>query len=138
MVNVVTADIPDAEVAPRVKKQRHGLLTAWLTFVINANIVAMIMWLAQAGQRTTTMIFPAWMIPVYLAAGVVSIVFIVALLQWKKWGFYGYVGLGIVMIAVSLAAGLNAVLSLSGLVGLAILYTLLQIGGERKAWTQLD
>lgn len=64
--------------------------------------------------------------------------FAFALLRWKKWGFFGITASALVALVVNLVIGINPGLAFSGLVGVALLYALLQIGGERKAWTQLD
>ena len=81
--------------------------------------------------------FPDWAIPVLIACGLLNIVFAVALLGWKKWGFYGFGVMSILIFVVNIAAGLGAQ-SVPGLIGIVVLYAVLQIGGERNTWKQLE
>ncbi|MGH3755135.1 MAG: hypothetical protein ACRDRP_21075 [Pseudonocardiaceae bacterium] len=62
-----------------------------------------------------------------------NVVCAIALFQWRKWGFYGFVATSVVGLVVNLAIGLNPVQALLGLVGIAILYGVLQIGGTGRA-----
>jgi hypothetical protein len=76
--------------------------------------------------------------------GVLIIVCLIALFLWIKWGFYGYAAITIVasitnmMLNIVNKAAMTGVLHLiAGLCGIAILYGVLQIGGEHKGWNQL-
>ena len=70
--------------------------------------------------------------------GILNIVCAVALFQWKKWGFFGFVATSILALGLNLTIGLNIFQVILGLAGIAILYGVLQIGNERKGWTQLE
>jgi hypothetical protein len=130
--------MPEPKAASRMEKQRHGCLTAWLVFIIIANTLVALVVLLAGSNLADAGKFPLWVILVQIAANVAAIAFAIALFKWKKWGFYGFLGIGIVGLVVNLASGSNAVLAISGLVGPAILYAVLQIGGDRKGWTQLE
>ena len=120
-------------------KQRHGCLTAFLVVGIIMNAIASLMnLLGGAMIRQNFPDAPSWALPVLGIGGVFNIVCLIALFQWKKWGFYGAVASGILAFVVNLAVGLNIVQALLGLVGIAVLYGVLQIGADKKGWTQLE
>jgi hypothetical protein len=81
---------------------------------------------------------PSWALPVLGVGALLNVACAVALFQWKKWGFYGFVVTSIAAFTVNLMIGLNPLQAIFGLLGLAILYGVLQIGGEKKGWTQLE
>jgi hypothetical protein len=69
----------------------------------------------------------------------IEVVFAIALFKWKKWGFYGLIASSVAtFIILTTTPDLNTSASLLGFVGLTILYMLLNIGGENKAWSQLE
>ncbi len=120
-------------------KQRHGCLTAWLVLMILANAaVAYIYLFASAAIKQSLPSAPAWAFLALAIGGVVNIICAIALFQWKKWGFYGFLVTAAVVFGVNLMIGINIVQALFGLVGIAILYAVLQIGGDKKGWTQLE
>jgi hypothetical protein len=119
---------------------RHGCLTAWLILLIVVNSLGAIVCVIQSYRMTS--FYPAttfWYLPVMLAAlllNVLGLVCAVALLRWKKWGFYGYLILKVIDIVGGLLLG-NALAPL-GVVGVAILLGLLHMGGPNKAWYNLE
>ena len=121
------------------EKERHGCLTSWLALMIAANaIIAAIYLLGSAAVRPTVPGAPNWVIPVLAACSVLNIIFAVALLLWKRWGFFGVLGTTALTFAVNLRIGQSILQALFGLVGVAILFGVLQIGRENKGWTQLE
>jgi hypothetical protein len=72
------------------------------------------------------------------AAGLVNVLCAVALLRWKKWGFWGFVASAVAIFIVNLSIGLGPSSVLGGAVGVAVLYGVLQIGKENKGWPQLE
>jgi hypothetical protein len=126
------------EYSSRRPKSRHGCATAWLIFMIIANAAVMLLYLVSGNQiKQNLPNSPDWVLPVLIGLGALNVVFAVFLLAWKKWAFYGFAANSILILFVNLAAGLGAQ-SVSGLVGIAILYGVLQIGGERSTWNQLE
>ena len=81
---------------------------------------------------------PAWAFPVLAIFGVINIMCLIALFKWKKWGFYGALASGILVCVINVSIGLNIVQAVLGLAGIAILYGVLQIGGDKKGWAQLE
>ncbi len=120
-------------------KQRHGCLTAWLVLMIVANAATALMYLlGSAAIRENFPSAPAWAFPVLAVMGIANVVCAIALFQWKKWGFFGFLVTSAIAFVVNLMIGLIIVQAVLGLTGVAILYGVLQIGKERKGWTQLD
>jgi len=114
-------------------------LTAWLVFMLIANAAAAVANLAMSDvirQRSPDM--PGWAIPVLVVMTVFNLACTVALLRWKKWGFWGVCASSLVGVAVNLSSGLGIGSSLLGLLGVALLYGVLQIGTENKGWPQLE
>jgi len=71
--------------------------------------------------------------------GIANVIFSVLLLQWKKLGFWGFTVTSILTFIVNINIGLGVGQSLFGLVGIAILYGVLQIKkGNATAWDNLQ
>jgi hypothetical protein len=121
--------------APGKTKKRHGCLTTWLIIIIIANIIVTFL---NAGLLSVTEKVPGWAIPVYAIIGVFNVVCAIALFMWKKWGFYGFCASAIVAIIANIAMGVNPFSAISSVIGIAILYGVLNIGKENKGWTQLE
>ena len=121
------------------QKQRHGCLTAWLVLMIVANSAAGLMYLSgSAAIKQTLPSAASWAFPVMGILGLFNLVCAVALLKWRKWGFWGFLGSGIVASLVNMSMGIGIGMSVVGMVGIALLYGVLQIGGENRGWPQLD
>ena len=122
------------------QKQRHGCLTAWLVFMIVANAAAA--WLYLTGSAPIKQALPgaaSWAFPVMGIGGLFNLVCAVALLKWRKWGFWGLVGSSIVALIVNISMGVGIAKTVAaGLFGIALLYGVLQLGGENRGWPQLD
>jgi hypothetical protein len=120
-------------------KQRHGCLTAWLILMIIGNSLMALIYLFQSDTiRQQVPNAPGWFCPVMGLVGVVNLICAVALFKWKKWGFFGFAGTSAIVFALNLMVGLSVIQALFGLLGLAILYGVLQIGKEKKGWPQLE
>jgi hypothetical protein len=129
---------------PRHRRSSHGgryvLLRGWLILVIVTNLIGMIHSLYRifmAIQMSVPM--PNWVIPVILfacLADVLCVVCAVAILRWKIWGVYGYVLLKTIVAAAGLVFG--DMIGITGLVSVAVLFSLLHVGGRDKAWGRLD
>jgi len=120
-------------------KSRHGCLTTWLVLMIVANSATALMYLfGSEAIRRALPSAPGWVFPVLGVFALFNLVCSVALLQWKKWGFLGFSVSSVVTLAVNLSMGLGLVPALGGLLGLLVLYGVLQIGRENKGWPQLE
>ena len=125
-------------VAPSGKK-RHGCLTTYLAFLILANaLTALLYLLGGDAMRQRLPNIPNWAFPVLGVTGIINIVCAFGLFTWKRWGFWGFVASTALVFVINLSIGLSVVSAAVGLIGVAILFGVLQIGKENKGWPQLD
>jgi hypothetical protein len=119
--------------------KRHGCLTIWLVFMIVANAATVVSTplMYDSIKRAAPNASPAT-IALISIAGVANIIFAIALFRWKKWGFFGFVATSVIALVTNLFIGLGIAQSVFGLVGIGILYWVLNIGGSNKAWTRLQ
>jgi hypothetical protein len=120
-------------------KQRHGCLTTWLILMIIGNsLTALAYLLASSTIKSNLPNAPAWTVPTLTVASLANVVFSVALFQWKKWGFFGFVGTSVLVFVINLKIRQSIGGVLLGVLGVGMLYAVLQIGNEKKGWTQLE
>jgi hypothetical protein len=112
------------------QKQRHGCLTAYLIFAIIVNSGVALYYVFEG---LAVFVIGA----ILIIVGIFNIVCFIALFKWKKWGFWGFVASAIVALCLNLYIGFGLE-SFLGLIGIAVLYGVLQIGKENKGWPQLD
>ena len=68
-----------------------------------------------------------------------NVVFAVLLLTWKKIGFWGFILTSLAAVAINLSLGLGIAQSLIGLLGIVILWAVLQIKqNDVSAWKNLE
>ncbi len=130
---VVPPQLPVSSTPPR-----HGCLTAWLIFMIVANALTAIFTPFSTARLAQMGLHPSLILTVILVVcALFNIACAVALLRFMKWGFYGFVATAVIALFVNLAIGLGIGQVAFGLVGIAILYGVLNIGGPEKAWPRL-
>jgi len=98
-------------------KKRGGCLTAFLLFLIVVNAGTSLFYLLGADFLVSRLHgFQTWQAYVLAAAGIINLVFLIMVYQWKKFGLYGIIGMSIIILAfnVYLGMGANAVLGLIG------------------------
>ena len=135
-MNEPTAYTPNQ---PPTRKQRHGCLTAYLVFMMIANsATALIYLLGSETIRRNVPKMPEWAFPALIFVGIFNLVCAIALFRWKKWGFWGIVTSAVATFFLNLSFGIGLGSAFLGLLGVAILYGVLHIGGEEKGWSQLD
>ena len=74
---------------------------------------------------------------VVIVCSIASVVFALALWRWRRWGFYGFIGVAVIAFLNNLAVGVSPIHCLVGLIGIGVLFWVLNIGGENKAWPRL-
>ncbi len=79
---------------------------------------------------------PTWFIPFSLILIIYSAACSIAIYQWKKWGFWGVCIGTIVSLIVELLIGRG--INYGSIMGVFILFIILNLGGEKKAWSQLE
>jgi hypothetical protein len=129
-------------------KQRHWCLTAWLSLMIIANSMIVLSLLLATTIKSSapnppqpwTTLTPAakYRTIAQLGFAIANVVFLVAVLQWKKWGFFGYVGTNLLIMVSGLTMGWGISRILLQVLWVLILYAVLQIGKEKRGWTQLE
>ena len=77
-------------------------------------------------------------IGVIVVCAITNIAFAVALLRWHKWGLYGILATTVIALITNLSLGFGIGQCLLGLVGIGLLFWLLNMGGENKAWPRLQ
>jgi hypothetical protein len=121
------------------KKNRHGCLTAYLSVMLLANsVTALTYTLGGAAISEALPDMPGWGSPVLAVLGLFNLVCTVGLFKWKKWSFYGFCASCALTLAVNLSLGVGVVSIVGGLMGVILLYGVLQIGGDKSGWAQLD
>jgi len=121
-------------------KQRHGCVTAWLILMIIGNSLIAILYLfagntiaqnLQSGISNSALILLA-------IFGVGNVISSILLFRWLKIGFWIFLLTSIASLVVNFSIGLGIVQSLLGLVGIAVLYGVLQIKRDNiSAWENL-
>ncbi len=121
------------------EKERHGCLTAYLVLAIIANSATALIYLfGAAAIKRSVPNMPDWAFPVLIVLVLFNLACAIALLRWKKWGFWGLVGSAVVTLGVNLTIGLGLSSAIVGLLGVFLLCGLLHIGKDNKGWPQLD
>jgi hypothetical protein len=92
------------------------------------------MWLFYSISLDNT---PLWYV-IYFASLAANIIGIIALFKWKKWGFWVLCVTGVITMLALLFGGYGLGAIWPWIVVIAILYGVLQIGGENKGWNQLE
>ncbi|MEM6264709.1 MAG: hypothetical protein AAGI38_19510 [Bacteroidota bacterium] len=121
-------------------RKRHGCVTAWLIFLIIANAALALIYLFLNEEFLD--IYPdsdEFLITGLILMGILNVGCAVALLYWKKWGFYGFIIGNFLTVFINLGIGLDIGSSLSGLIAIGVLYGVLQIKQDGvSAWMLMD
>jgi len=122
------------------QKQRHGCVTAWLVIMIVLNSLTAITYLFASDFITNNLPDASTTMIVLLGIfGIANIIFAVMLLRWKKFGFWGFIASSILVLIINLNIGIGIGQLVLGLVGVAILYGILQIKKDNvTAWENLE
>ena len=119
------------------EKQRHGCLTAWLIFMMIGNsITALLYFLNSQAIKQALPTIPDWSLPILAIIALFNLICAIALFKWQKWGFWGFLGSTVATFIINVSIGIGVGQSLPGLIGIAILYGVLNIG-DNKGWSQL-
>jgi len=122
-------------------KKRHGCVTAWLILMIIANSFTAITYLFMGDTVLENLpsTVSKSMLVVLAILGIANLSFAILLFKWKKWAFWGFMGSALVTLSINLSIGLSLGQSLIGLLGIVLLYAVLQIKQDGKtAWENLE
>jgi hypothetical protein len=118
---------------PAKTKSRHGCLTAWLILMLVGSFASIILYLV--GNYS---MYPSWTVPAMIVFSVINIAIVILLLKWLKIGFWLLCANAILIFIANIIIGVPIYTALGGLVGVAVLYGVLNIGSDNKGWPQLD
>lgn len=130
---------PTSELSEEPKEwKRSKLLSFWLWFMLIMNVlnIPSMLFLKEQILAQTPRFNEAIVYSLVLGAAV-SIACLIALMKNRKWGFWGLAVVTIYAFGVNYY-GLGLKTALLGLSGFAILFALLHVGGNRKAWSRLS
>jgi len=130
---------------PPHRFKRHGCLTAWLALMLFLEATSIITELglkaiggtAAFSPITKMATAPGWYVSGVELLALIDIVCVVFLFLWKKWAFFGCVLVGFGVVVLTVVAHQPIAGSLSGIIFPAVLYFVLQIGGENSGWRRL-
>lgn len=121
-------------------KNRHGCLTAWLMVVIvlNSVIAAWYLIFTEAIANQEPIDASPLNIRIIGIFAVLNVIFSFLVFNWKKVGFWGFVATSIVVTIINLNIGIGIGQSLGGLIGIAVLFGVLQIKKDGvSGWEQM-
>ena len=120
--------------------KRHWLLTAYLVVALVGGVLTALgsplVLLLHRAPGAVPRLTP-WIILGLSFVGACNALFAAALLKWRRWGFTGWYACLAVSALFNLWAGPLYYYALASLIPVVILYGLLHIGGDRKAWPRL-
>ncbi|CAN5606095.1 hypothetical protein BH18VER1_BH18VER1_06780 [soil metagenome] len=134
----MTESTDDKPTSQPATSPRHGCLATYLVFVIIVNAAVCFLYLFGSElMRGRGSRMPAWAFWALALCGVINVVSAIALLRWRRWGFWAFVASAIAGVAVNVSIGLGPQGAVGAGVGVVILYGVLHIGKEKKAWPRL-
>ena len=121
-------------------KQRHWFLTAWLFIIIvgGCAMIVLSLLLFSDGILPEQPKRPAWWGLLLIVSAAANVIGAIALLKWKKWGFWVICAAAIAALAGHLSLGEDPWRSGSFVGYVGVLYLALQIGIGNKGWPQLE
>jgi len=131
-IEASTVQAPPAEEL----QKRHGCLTAYLVcfLVVTA---ASILLLLMVNIRRFYPNAPSWVGFVVLILALVNLLCVIALFRWRRWGFWGLCVTSVLGVATNSVIGIGMAESISGFLGILLLYGVLRIGGTNSGWVRL-
>ena len=122
-------------------KQRHLFVTLWLMFIIIGNSLAILTYILLPNElifkylrnTTTNDIFE------HITIAFINILFVIMLLNWKKWVFWGFIITAIISSIRGYNSSHSAFVLIGGLVGILMLYAVLQTRrNNASAWENME
>lgn len=112
----------------KTNKKRGGLLTAWLIIMLAGNFISSLFWLLFFSPIISGVYpnIPFWAPVLYEIFGLINILLVIFLFMWKKWAFYSFCGISLVLFFLNIyfiGFGINVIL---GLVGPVVLYLIMR------------
>ncbi len=120
-------------------RERHPSLTVWLTLLALANgfsaVIYGFMWISLLiiKSKTNSNASISFFLPALAITSLVALGFILAVYKWKKWGLYGFAVTTLITFAINMKLGVNNLMAIFGLIGIAFLVYLI-----RPHWEHMD
>ena len=123
-----------------ITKQRTGIMTGWLIFMLVINILSALLYLFK--QNLVKSDFhngiPIFMLFILAILSIINILFIVLVFKWNKKGVLGLIVTSILAVVINIYNGLGIGQSLLGLMGIAVLLLILSINKKNHSnWSNL-
>ena len=119
--------------------ERHGCVSAWLIFALIMNAVVALIYLYFANKPVQIPKLSVLTLYCFIILLILNLIFIVKLLKWKKAGFYGICVTTAIAFLINLSVGISPTACIIGLIGLPVLYGILQIKkGGVSAWDYMN
>ncbi len=138
-------DKPDDGKIQPYERSRYGCVTVWLILLLLVNSLSAVaslgMMIFKNVITITVMPFSVlsgWALFLMFVCFTLNTVCVVAILSWKKWGFYGYSFTCAASVLFDMALGLDFLNTIQAIASVIVLYVLLNIGGKNRAWTMLE
>lgn len=122
-------------------KSRHGCLTAWLSLMLIGNALTALLYVFEGNVVMES--FPGeisyTMVMLLTILGFANVACAFLMLKWKKIGFWGFLVTSFLTLIVNLNVGLSIGQALLGLIGIGILFGVLQIKQDGESgWENLE
>jgi bacteriorhodopsin len=120
-----------------IGKQRPILLTAFLGFMIAFNIIQISTgWTALDKEQ---FVHPdSTRFVVLVIQNIAYIICCIALIKWKRWGFWAICAVGVLALIANLFIVGDTGSFIQYAIEVGILYFLLKTGGAQNVWDQLE
>ncbi len=123
------------------KKQHHGCVTAWLYLAVIINSITSLIYLLAPNYISQNIpggiSKPALFALAFMS--IINVICAILILKWKKIGFIGFVATSIIVFVLNYTTGLGFGQSSLGLVGVGVLFWVLQIKQSSKSsWENLE
>jgi len=130
--------------------QRHGCLTAWLVVALIANTLCL--WYACdtitkiivyfSRKTVNSALVPALthdrnILIMTAICNVGNILAVIALFRWRKWGAYALYAIPVINLGFRMMAGERNRIFVILPIHMLLVYIVLNVGGEKKAWPRL-
>ena len=123
-----------------ITKQRTGITTGWLIFMLVINILSALLYLFKQDLVANDFHngIPAFMLFLLAILSIINILFIVLVFKWIKKGVWGLIVTNILAVVINIYNGLGIGQSLLGLLGIVVLLLILQIKKNNHSnWSNL-
>ena len=121
------------------ERKRHWFLNVWMHLLLIISFSYALGYLILSFAVYSGFdIIPVANYSILLVFSWINLISIIAIFHWKKWGFWGFLGSSVVIFLFSFSDETLFSHGLIGPIDALILFGLLHIGKENKAWPQLN